>query len=116
MFPPAKVISAAIGILLQVSILFDLLVPAIVTLLFTKAAKDVAASQGVLVDLFGRIENFFKRLGSYTEVRPTPLMEDIIVKIFVEVLSVLAIATKEIRRCGASERISSDSLHRLIVV
>ena len=68
-----------------------------------KAAKDVHASQDVLVDLFGRIENFFRRLESYIEVRPTPAMTDIIVKIIVEVLSILAIATKEIRRGQASE-------------
>ena len=110
MFSPAKVVSAAIGILLQVSILFNLIVPVVVTLLSTKAAKDVDASQEVLVDLFGRIENFFRRLETYTEVRPTPAMMDIIVKILVEVLSILAMATKEIGRGQASEWIPSDSL------
>ena len=68
------------------------------------------ASQEVLVDLFGRIENFFRRLESYTEVRLTAAMMDIIVKIIVEVLSILSIATKEIRRGQASEWIPSDSL------
>ena len=110
MFSPAKVVFAAIGILLQVSILFDLLVPVIVTLLSTKTAKDVDASQEVLVDLFGRIENFFRRIESYTEVRPTAAMMDIIVKILVEVLSILAMATKEFGRGQASEWISSNSL------
>jgi len=81
-----------------------------VTLLSTKAAKDVDASQEVLVDLFGRIENFFRRLETYTEVRPTPAMIDIIVKIVVEVLSILATATKEFGRGQASEWIPSDSL------
>ena len=64
----------------------------------------------MLVDLFGRIENFFRRLESYTEVRPTPAMTDIIVKILVEVLSILALTTKEIRRGQASEWIPSDPL------
>ena len=62
------------------------------------------------MDLFGRIENFFRRLESYTEVRPTPAMIDIIVKIVVEVLSILTIVTKEIRRSQASEWTPSDSL------
>jgi len=44
------------------------------------------------------MENFFKRLESYTEVRPTTAMTDIIMKIMIEVLSVLAIATKEIKQ------------------
>jgi len=61
-------------------------------------AKDVDASQDVLIDLFGRIENFFRRLESYTEVRPTAAMMDIIVNIMIEVLTILAIATKEIKQ------------------
>jgi hypothetical protein len=68
-----------------------------------QAAKDVAASEEVLADLFDRIENFFKRLESYTEVPPTNAMTDIIVKIMVEVLNIFAIATKEIKQGRASE-------------
>ena len=56
----------------------------------------MAASEEALSDLFDRIENFFKRLESYTEVPPTTAMTDIIVKIMVEVLNIFAIATKEI--------------------
>lgn len=52
----------------------------------------------MIIDLFGRIENFFRRLESYTEVRPTTAMADIIVKIMVEILCILAIATKEIKQ------------------
>jgi len=70
-----------------------------------QAAKDVDASQDVLIDLFGRIESFFRRLESYTEVRPTAAMTDIIVKIMVEILCILAIATKEIKQRRASELI-----------
>ncbi|KAH9001084.1 hypothetical protein EDB92DRAFT_1811996 [Lactarius akahatsu] len=62
------------------------------------AAKDVSTAQEALVDIFERIENFFKRLETYTEVPPTAAMTDIIVKIMVEVLNILAIATKEIKK------------------
>jgi hypothetical protein len=55
------------------------------------------------VDIFERIESFFRRLEIYTEVPPTPEMMDVIAKIMVEVLSILAIATKEIKRGTASE-------------
>ncbi|KAH9073547.1 hypothetical protein EDB83DRAFT_81750 [Lactarius deliciosus] len=82
-FSPAKVISAGVGVLLL-------------------AAKDVDASQDALADLFERIENFFKRLESYTEVPPTDAMTDMIVKIMVEVLNVFAIATKEMKQGRAS--------------
>lgn len=52
----------------------------------------------MLVDIFVRIENFFKRLESYTEVTPTVAMTDVIVKTMTEVLSIIATATKEIKQ------------------
>ena len=57
----------------------------------------------MLIDIFVRIEGFFNRLGSYTEVPPTAAMTDVIVKIMIEILSILAIATKEIRQGRSSE-------------
>ncbi|KAI9441063.1 hypothetical protein BJY52DRAFT_1378164 [Lactarius psammicola] len=76
-FPPASAIFTGIGVLLQ-------------------AIKDVRDSQDSIVTLFGRIGNFFKRLEEYIEVQPTAAMMDVIVKIMVEVLSILGIVTKEI--------------------
>jgi hypothetical protein len=49
------------------------------------------------------MENFFQRLEVYTEVSPTPEMIDIIMKIMVEVLSILGIATKEMKQGRTSE-------------
>jgi hypothetical protein len=68
-------------------------------------AKDVDVSQDVLIDIFIRIESFFKRLESYTEVQPTNAMTDVIMKIMIEMLSILAIATKQIKRGRSSELI-----------
>ena len=68
-----------------------------------QAVKDVNAAQEALIDIFERIENFFRRLETYTEVRPSEAMTDIIVKIMVEVLNVFAIATKEIKQGRTSE-------------
>ena len=65
------------------------------------------ASQDVLIDIFVRIESFFKRLETYTEVRPTAAMTDVIVKIVIEVLSILAISTKQIRQGRSSELIDN---------
>jgi hypothetical protein len=64
----------------------------------SQAAKDVRASQGTLVDIFERIEMLFRRREIYTEVRPTTEMIDLIIQIMVEVLSILGIATKEIKQ------------------
>ena len=65
----------------------------------------------MLIDIFVRIEGFFKRLESYTEVRPTAAMSDVSVKIIIEVLSFLAIATKEIKQGRSSELID---VHKLL--
>ena len=61
------------------------------------------SNDDVLIDIFVRIEGFFKRLESHTEVPPTPAMTDVIVKIMVEILSIFAIATKEIRQGRSSK-------------
>jgi len=82
----------------------------------SQAAKDIEASQDALVDLFERIENFFKRLESYTSVRPTDAMIDVIVKIMIEVLNIFAIATKEMRQGRASALLSAIYYCRLIYV
>ena len=46
---------------------------------------------------------FFRRLETYTQVRPTTDMMDMIVQIMVEVLSILGIATKDIKQGRMSE-------------
>jgi hypothetical protein len=61
-------------------------------------AKDVRASYDALVDIFECIENFLRRLKIYTEIPPTSAMTAMVIKIMVEVLSVLALATKQINQ------------------
>ncbi|KAH8994006.1 hypothetical protein EDB92DRAFT_1852194 [Lactarius akahatsu] len=78
-FPPAKAIFAGIGILLA-------------------AIKDVSASYDALVNLFESTENFLRRLNIYTKIRRTPAMTEIIVKILVELLSTLALATQQVKQ------------------
>ena len=60
------------------------------------------------MDLFERIENFFRRLERYIDVQQPSGMEDVIVRVMVEVLSILAIATKEINQSSASALIRGD--------
>jgi hypothetical protein len=75
----------------------------IVTAYVSQAAKDVRASRNTLLDIFERIEMYFRRLEVYTEVEPTPEMMDTMAKITVEVLSILGIATEEIKPGRTSE-------------
>jgi hypothetical protein len=49
--------------------------------------------------------SFLKRLEIYTSIPPTPIITDIIVKIIVELLSVLSLATKQIRQGRFSRHI-----------
>ena len=72
----------------------------------SQAVKDTSSSKDKLIDLFNRIERFFGRLEIYTSITPTTAMTDIIIDIMVEVLTVLGIATKEVKRGGLSELMS----------
>jgi hypothetical protein len=74
-------------------------------------AKDVRASHAAIVDLFERIEGFFKRLEVYTQISLTTKMAEVLVKIVIELLSILSIATKEVKRRRASELSRQDMLH-----
>ena len=60
-------------------------------------------SQEILIDIFGRIESFFGRLEIYAGVPLTPKMTDKMVQITVEILDILATATKEMKRSAASK-------------
>ena len=69
----------------------------------SQAAKDVRASQDTLLDIFERIGMFFRRLEMYMEAPLTTEMTNTIIQIMVEILSILGIATKEIKQSRMSE-------------
>ena len=62
-----------------------------------QAASGVSSSYDALVDLFECVGNFLKRLRIYTNLLLTPSMTEIGVKIMIELISVLALATKQIK-------------------
>jgi hypothetical protein len=78
-FPPVGAIYTGIGVLLS-------------------AAKDTKTSHDALVELFERLVSFFNCLGVYPQVSLTTEMTDAYMKIVSEVLSILSIATKEVKR------------------
>jgi hypothetical protein len=63
----------------------------------------VRASHDVLVELLEPIKDFFERLGVYTQIPLTAEMAEVLVKIVAEILSIISIATKEVKRKRASE-------------
>jgi len=108
--PSAKAVFVGIGVLLAVrSSVFLFFDPFNTDVL--QAAKDVRASHDALVDLFERIQFFLKRLGVHTQISPTKDMVEILVKIVVEVLSILSIATKEMQQSRASKLFLRDILN-----
>ncbi|KAH9009089.1 hypothetical protein EDB84DRAFT_1221289 [Lactarius hengduanensis] len=78
-FSPAKVIFAGAGVLLTV-------------------AKDVMASYDTLASLFELMQGFLQRLEIYIGTPLTPAMMEVLGKIMAEVLSVLALVTKEMKQ------------------
>ncbi|KAH9971091.1 hypothetical protein BGW80DRAFT_1253522 [Lactifluus volemus] len=77
--PSIKLVFSAIGILLA-------------------AVKDVNASYDILFELFDSLGNFVQRLDIYTQASPTTAVRKVVVKIIIEMLSTLALATKQIKQ------------------
>lgn len=77
----------------------------------SQAFKGVSADFDSLVDLLESIDHFLKRLDIYTKIPPTPAMTEIIVKIMAELLSTIALATKQIRLGRPSEYVFACLLH-----
>ena len=75
----------------------------------SQMTKDVRTNQDAQFEMFERIESFFRRLHTYTEVAPNQGMVDTIIAIMAEVLNILAIATKEIEQ----GRMSKSSLYQI---
>jgi len=66
-------------------------------------AKNYSANCDALVDLFDYVENVLKRLEIYPEITVTPEMTRTLVKIMIKLMSVFAIATKQVREGAFSE-------------
>ena len=70
----------------------------------------VRESYETIVYILESIEHFLHRVKIYQEIQPTPSMTEIVVKIMVELLYVLALATKQISQGRLSKlRVLSGS-------
>jgi hypothetical protein len=69
----------------------------------------VGASYDALVEIFECVENVLLRLKVYTEIKePAEAMTDVVIKIMAELISVLALATKQIKQGKFSTLILDD--------
>ena len=97
-FPPANILFAGIDTLLAVRALDMSFNRSPSNVWDCQAASGVSSSYDALLDLFECLGNFLRRLEIYAMVPSTPIMTDIFIKIMVELLSVLALATKQIKQ------------------
>ncbi len=75
-----------------------------------QAASGVTSSYDALIELFECLGKFLKRLEVYTTIPPTPLMTEVIVKIMVELLTVLALASRQIKQGRFSKYTLTNTL------
>jgi hypothetical protein len=57
------------------------------------------------------METFLKRLNIYTKIPPTAAMTETVLKILVELLCTLALATKQIKEGKSSESMPDEVLY-----
>ena len=75
-----------------------------------QAAKGLKPNYDELVDLLESIEHLLKPLYVYTQIPPTPAMDEMVVNIMAELLSTLAQMTKELKQGRTSESDLADVL------
>jgi hypothetical protein len=73
-----------------------------------QAVKGATGSYDALIDLLESIDHFLKRLNIYTKIPPTDAMTEMVVKILVELLSTLALATKQIKQGKPSQSVFGE--------
>ena len=66
----------------------------------------MTASHDALLDLFGRMEDFFKRFKVYSQSSLNTDLAEVLVNVVVKVLNILSIATKEMEQSRASESLA----------
>ena len=103
-FSPANTIFTGIGVLLGVGLFYDPLSRIRVRPNF-QVVRDIVASHDTLTHLFERINFFLQRLNIYTEIPLTNDLTKLLGKIMAELLSILAISTKEMSDRKMSELI-----------
>jgi hypothetical protein len=108
-FQPKNVILIGIDVLISVRITLPSSKP-LNDIYPHKAAIGVSGSYDALGELFECVANFLRRLHVYTEKTTLSLtMSDIVVKIMVQVLNVLALATKQIKQGRFSKQSTTCS-------
>ena len=110
-----KAIHTALGILLSVCAFLSSLSAHLRDVQTYQAAEGVLDNYNTLADLLESVEHFLNRLDIYTKIPPTVGMTDMIIKILVELLSILALATKQLQQGKLSESVLGERLYYLTI-
>ena len=103
--PPAKAIHACLAILLDVRAVLQFICRWPGDFRVIQSTKGMISTCDALVDLLESIEYFLNRFIIYTRIPPTPAMDEIVVKVLVEIVSILALATEELKQRQSSESV-----------
>ena len=107
-FPPAKAIQACLAILLDVRGVHQFICRWPGDAHVIQSAKGIISNCDALINLLESIEHFLSRLNIYTQIHPTPAIDEIVVKILVELISTLAQVTEELKQRRSSESVLAD--------
>jgi hypothetical protein len=80
-----------------------------------QAVGGVLDDYDTLADLLESVDHFLNRLDIYTNIPPTVGMTEMIIKILVELLSILGLATKQLQQGKLSESVLGEILYYLTV-
>ena len=108
--PYAKLIYTSLGIILDVSTFLKFSHVYYCDICVHQAAKGRGDSHDGLIELFESIEHFLKRIDIYTKVPSTPALDEMVIKILMELLSTLASATKELKQGQPSKSVLTEVL------
>jgi hypothetical protein len=110
LFLPAKAIEAGLAILLDVCAALYFICRYPCDTRVKQAAKGIISSGDALVDLLESIEQYVNCLDIYTRIPLTPAMVEIVLKIMAELLSTLALATRELKQGRLGEYVITDMI------
>jgi hypothetical protein len=68
-----------------------------------QVAKGVETGHDLLADLLGSIEHLLRRIEIYTQIPHAPALDEMVVRIMVELISTLALVTKGLMQGRPSE-------------
>ena len=106
-------IHTGLGILISVCAFLSSLSTHLRDIQTYQAVKGVLDDYDTLADLLESVEQFLNRLDIYTRIPPTVSMTEIIIKILVELLSILALATKQLQQGKLSESVLGEIMYYL---